>query len=46
MDDRIGHLRFLYWMLVRRLFYPRARLYVKGKDGLWHDANTWEARQS
>ena len=45
MDKRINHLRLLYALLLRRLRYPRARLWVKGDDGQWHDADTGEVRR-
>lgn len=41
----MSHLRLLWAMLLRRLRYPHARLWVKGDDGLWHAAETWETRQ-
>lgn len=41
---RPNHLMLLWALFLRRIH--GGRLWVKGADGQWHDADTWEVRQN
>lgn len=41
MDKKVTPFRLWGALLLRRMFYPGAVLWVKGDDGKWHNADDW-----